>query len=91
MLSKYIFFKIAKDNRGFSIIEILVAATVVLILTFGIMTSLVTANIASNRIQNRATGLTIARDQMEKIRNMPYDDIGTITKQGKYGEIHQGL
>lgn len=85
MLSKYIFFKIAKDNRGFSIIEILVAATVVLILTFGILTSLVTANIASNRIQNRATGLTIARDQIEKIRNMPYDDIGTITKQGKYG------
>ncbi len=66
-------------KRGFTLIEVLVA-TAVLGIFFAAVTLIlqqVLENIGYSRV--RTIGLSLAQERMERVRNMPYADIGTIS------------
>jgi type II secretory pathway pseudopilin PulG len=70
-----------RGKRGFSVLEVLVAATILgtTIVTVWTIFTFVTAKIAVSRARTVATNL--ATKQIETIRNMPFDQVGTTTGQ----------
>lgn len=68
------------DNKGFSLIEILVAIT---ILSVGLLgtAALITGIIRSNQVSNRvSTATTLAQDKMEDIKRLGYSNAVSETK-----------
>lgn len=73
-----------RHHRGFTLIETLVGVGVFTILLLAVSSIVfqILENIGSSRVRQTAT--LLAQEKMEVIRNLPYDDIGTI------GGIPQG-
>lgn len=69
----------AGDDSGFTIVEILMAMVILLIAFTGVM-SLMMANTYMNvRAKEKASLVNEANSYIERVRQMPYADIGTAT------------
>lgn len=69
----------ADDERGFTIVEILMATTILLIAFSGIMALMVATTYMNTRAREKATMVNVANSYVERVRQMKYDDIGTST------------
>jgi hypothetical protein len=67
-----------KTNRGFTLIEVLLGAFLTLIVFLGIFFAyqLTLKVIGTNR--NKVTATAIAKGELEKIKNLPYQSVGVI-------------
>ena len=61
------------SSRGFSMIEVVIAIALIGIIAVAILSSLSTASIALIIADERATAESLARSQMEYVKNQPYD------------------
>lgn len=64
-----------KDQAGFTLVELVVSVVVLGILSvgiFGLFTSLVNS---ATLVKRRAVGLTLATNQMEYLKSLPYDSL----------------
>lgn len=68
-------------NKGFTLIEIVVAVTLFLIIFTGVFAAYRLAMMASSLSSCRAAAIAAGNSQIEKIRNLPYPDIGTKNAQ----------
>jgi type II secretory pathway pseudopilin PulG len=66
------------STDGFTVAEMVVAIAILLIIAVGVLGSLAYANASSRMTATREKGLEIANQQLEKARNMPFDDVGTV-------------
>lgn len=75
----------SRDNRGFTLLEILVA---IVLLSIGLlaMASLTTGIMSGNLFSNQlTTATTLAQDKMEENRRLGYDGVAALTES--YGSI----
>ena len=78
-----------KDQRGFSLIEVLIAMTIFAIGVLALAQMQITA-IRGNAFSSTTTdGTTLAQDRMERLMRLSYDhgDLGA----GNHGPVTQGL
>ena len=67
------------DESGFTVVEYVMAAVILFIISTGIMTALAYAGTASASTAMHEAGLQLANQRIEQARNMPYDSLGTTT------------
>jgi protocatechuate 3,4-dioxygenase beta subunit/Tfp pilus assembly protein PilV len=65
------------DDSGFTVVEYLVAAAILFIVSTGVMGALAYASTANASTAMRELGLEVANQRMEQARNLPYDSLGT--------------
>jgi len=68
-----------KKYRGFSLVEVLVASSLMLIVFVGITGAFQAILELASHNKSKVSALAIASERMEFIRNLPYDDIGTVS------------
>jgi len=68
-----------KNKRGFTIIETLVSLFVVLVIFLGIYSIIILSLKLTSDNAFYVEATEIANQKMELLRNLPYDDVGTIT------------
>lgn len=68
-----------KSRSGASLIEFIIAFAVLVIFGFAIYGLGNSGLKLINDDQNRTTALGLARQHMEQIKNLPYDDVGTVS------------
>jgi len=73
-----------KIQKGFTLIEALIGVFLIVIIFVGIVGAFVAGMKILLQSKARATALFLANQRMEEIRNLPYDDVGTV------GGIPQG-
>ena len=77
------------DQKGFSLVEVLIAITIFAIGVLALAQLQVTA-IRGNAFSSTTTdGTTLAQDRIEQLMNLPYDD-GALTA-GNHGPVTQGV
>ena len=69
------FFK--HSSKGFSLIEVVIAICLLGIIGVGLLSGLATASLALFTADERATAESLARSQMEYIKNCKYEDLPT--------------
>ncbi|EKD43193.1 MAG: hypothetical protein ACD_72C00413G0003, partial [uncultured bacterium] len=69
---------LSKSKTGASLIEFIVGFSLVVIFSLAIYGLANSGLKLINDDQNRSTALGLARQQMEQIKNLPYDDVGTV-------------
>ncbi len=67
-----------KKNSGFSLIDVLVGVALMLIVFVGISAAFSVAVNVAGISRLRAGAVALANDKMESIKNLPYDDVGTL-------------
>ena len=75
---KFDFKKIIKNQRGSSLIEVLVSVAVVSFLTITIYMTLTSAVANMGESKQRVGAIAIANEKMEIIRNLNYEEVGVI-------------
>lgn len=65
-----------KGERGFSLVEVLVAMVLVLIALLGAAQLQIMTIFTNTGSNERTTAITLAQDKLETLRTMPYDQIG---------------
>lgn len=80
--------KISKKNKGFTLVEVLVAAVLLSFVVVGVLL-MSTTNIKSNHYANRhSRAIVLAEEKMESMLRMPFDQLSTYTAEDEdYGEI----
>lgn len=68
-----------KSSDGASLIEIIIAFAIVVIFSLAIYGLASSGLQLINDDQNRTVAVGLARQQMEQIKNLPYDDVGTVS------------
>jgi prepilin-type N-terminal cleavage/methylation domain-containing protein len=77
------------DQKGFSLVEVLIAMTIFAIGVMALAQMQITA-IRGNAFSSTTTdGTTLAQDRVEQLMNLPYDD-GALAA-GNHGPITQGV
>ena len=77
------------DQKGFSLVEVLIAMTIFAIGVLALAQMQVTA-IRGNAFSSTTTdGTTLAQDRVEQLMNLPYDD-GALA-EGNHGPVTQGV
>lgn len=71
-------FKYLQNCSGVTIVEFIVGFAIFLVISLSLYTLMSSTLRVLNDDQNRATAIGIARQQLEYIKNLPYDDVGTI-------------
>ena len=80
---------VRKSPSGFSLIEVMITLVLVLLGLLVLLSSMV-AMAKSNRYSQRMDiANTLARREIERIRNMDYDNV--LSESGAYGEYDQFL
>jgi len=69
------------SSRGFSLIEVVIAIALIGIIAVAVLSALSTASIALIIADKRATAESLARSQLEFVKNQLYDDITTPDPQ----------
>jgi len=64
-----------KNEKGMSLIEVLVALAILGLVAAAFLSGLATASRALIIADERTTAESLARSQMENVKNQPYDDI----------------
>ena len=62
------------SSRGFTMIEVVIAIALIGIIGVAVLSALSTASMALIIADERATAESLARSQMEYVKNSPYDD-----------------
>lgn len=70
--------KFFNNQKGFSIVEILVSVLIVSILTLGIYSLIILSLKVTSENQHYVEATEIANERMEAVRNMPYSQVGVI-------------
>ena len=83
MLNKKIKFR---KQQGFTLIESLITIVVVTILFFGVYNLIIYSIKITNENKYRAAAAIVANQKIERVRNLPYDDIGTVS-----GMVHGAI
>src|SRR5688572_15717394 len=68
-------YRAPRDERGFTIVEVLVAAPILVVGVLGLVTMLDGANRATHRTKAREAGVNLAREAIEAARAVPYPDL----------------
>jgi prepilin-type N-terminal cleavage/methylation domain-containing protein len=63
------------SSSGFTLIEVLIALALIGIIAIAFLSALSTASMALITADERATAESLARSQMEYVKNQPYDNI----------------
>ena len=88
-----------RDDSGFTVVEYLVAAAILFIVSTGVMGALAYASTANASTAMRQLGLEVANQRMEQARNLPYDSLGTtngypigtiVTPEHRHGRHARG-
>jgi prepilin-type N-terminal cleavage/methylation domain-containing protein len=72
-----------RADRGFTLIEVTVAATLLVVGVLGTLTLLDGANRATSRTKTREAGINLAREAIEAVRAVPYPDLLPSTIDGE--------
>jgi prepilin-type N-terminal cleavage/methylation domain-containing protein len=72
--------KLMKNEKGFSLIEVLIAIAILGIIAAALMAALAGASRALSTADERATAESLARSQIEYIKSQPYSESGTYTR-----------
>jgi len=81
--------QLPNDQRGFSLIEVLIAMTIFAIGVLALAEMQITA-IRGNAFSSTTTdGTTLAQDRIEQLMNAPYDDANL--NSGNHGPQTQGI
>ena len=67
--------RLIRKQRGFTLIEVIIAMALLGIIAIAFLGALATASKAIIIADERATAESLARSQMEDVKNQPYDDI----------------
>jgi prepilin-type N-terminal cleavage/methylation domain-containing protein len=78
-----------KNEKGFTLIEVVIAIGILGIIAAAFMAALAGASRALFTADERATAESLARSQMEYFKSQPYSDNGTYTKLPD-GDIPEG-
>ena len=62
-------------SRGFTLIEVVIAIALMGTIAIAVLSALSTASLALITADKRATAESLARSQMEYVKNSPYDDV----------------
>ena len=76
--------------RGLSLIEVLIAVALIGIIAIAVLSALSTASAALIVADVRATAESLARSQLEYVKNQPYDDINDPPEYTELPEIPDG-
>lgn len=68
-----------RSQAGFTLIEVLVAMTVMLVGTVGAMTLIDRANATTTTTKSREAATSLARELVESARSIPYDRLTAVT------------
>jgi adhesin/invasin len=66
-----------RNESGFTVVELVVAAAILFVVSTGIMGVLAYASTSNASDAKHQMGLELANQRMEQARNMSYDDLGT--------------
>jgi len=77
-------------SRGFSLIEVVIAIALIGVIAVAVLSALSTASIALIITDKRATAESLARSQLEYVKNQLYDDINTPPEYDLLPEIPDG-
>lgn len=69
------FIKLKNDNRGISLIEILVTIAMILILAGPLINSLLNSRIVNSNARLTQNGTTVAQDMAEKFKTVPIEEL----------------
>jgi prepilin-type N-terminal cleavage/methylation domain-containing protein len=72
--------KLMKGEKGFTLIEVVIAIAILGIIAAAFMAGLAGASRALFIADERATAESLARSQMEYIKSQPYSESGTYTR-----------
>lgn len=75
-----------RDDSGVTVLELVVAAAILLVSAVSIIGALTFAGTASAQTSMRDRALNLANERIEYARNLQYDDVGTVREDGTYGE-----
>ena len=64
-----------RDERGFTLVEVMVAASILVVGVLGVLTMLDAANGATARTKAREGGVNLAREAIEAARAVPYPEL----------------
>ena len=78
------------SSRGLSLIEVLIAVALMGIIAIAVLSALATASAALIVADERATAESLARSQLEYVKNQPYDDINDPPQYILLSEIPDG-
>lgn len=74
------------DDRGFTVMEAVVAASIVFVVAMGVISALTFATLSSSQSAARGRATNLANQEIEAARNVPYDNLGTVTASGIMGD-----
>jgi len=66
------------EDSGFTVVELVIAVSVLAVVALGAVGALQYAAGSTTQTSQRELALGVANEQLEKIRNLNYDDIGTV-------------
>ncbi len=69
---------ILRGNKGQGLIEALIGLGIIIILFHALASLIIAAYDLLGNARTRSTARHLANERMEEIRNLPYDDIGTV-------------
>lgn len=78
-----------KNQKGFTLIEVAVSLAIISVLILGVYSLIILSLRITADNKNYVSAIEIANQKMEQIRNMPYDDVGTIGSSVASGTIPQ--
>jgi type II secretory pathway pseudopilin PulG len=74
--------RLRRDERGFTIVEVLVAMMILMVGAFATLRALTSATANTQRAKESQVLLDVAQQEMEKIRNLDYDQIALTSAPG---------
>ncbi len=82
LLAKIEQLKLRRKKSGFTLVEVLIAAGILVIVILGLMETYIYINIMSNTARDLTHALTQAQNKVEEIRNTTYSSIATNYASG---------
>ncbi|HEY5482835.1 MAG TPA: hypothetical protein VIK31_03360 [Propionibacteriaceae bacterium] len=68
----------SRDDRAFTVVELVSASVVLLIVLTAVLASITAAAMSAQMSERRSEALSIANQQIELARNLPFDEVATV-------------
>jgi hypothetical protein len=75
------------DDEGLTIVEIVVALSILLVALMGIVTAMTFSAQAAQTTEVRNRAVNLANERIERARNLTYDEVGTQSSGGVFGAV----
>jgi type IV pilus assembly protein PilV len=82
-MNKGLIIKALKDNRGFTLIEVMIAIFILVITMLGVISVTCTVIRGNSFSKTMTTAITLAGDKIEGLKNTPYSSIAGGTDYAK--------